>query len=232
MSTIYVLEHAEPETSGLVGDVLRENGVDLERILADRGERIPESMDGHAGLLVMGGPMGVYESDRHPHLLEEIRLIRQAVETSKPVLGICLGSQLVAAAIGAAVRPHRKEVGWHDVTLTEAATHDPLWKGIDSPIEVLHWHGDAFDLPPGARHLASSTLTPYQAFGFGEKVYGILFHMEMDEAMIQALADRFPDDLKKTGTTREAVVSRMGAALPTMRRVGRIVFERWTDLVR
>lgn len=232
MPRIYVLEHAEPETSGLIGDVLEERGVELDRILADRGDRVPVSMEGRAGLLVMGGPMGVYESDRHPHLLDEIRLIRQAVEASIPVLGVCLGSQLVAAALGADVRPHRKEVGWHAVTLTEAAASDPLWKGIDSPIEVMQWHGDAFDLPPGARHLASSAITPYQSFGFGENVYGILFHMEMDEAMIQALADRFPRDLAETGTTREAVLSRVGTALPEMRRVGRLVFERWAAYVR
>jgi len=229
---IYVLEHAEPETSGLIGDVLEERGVELDRILADRGERVPVSMEDRAGLLVMGGPMGVYESDRHPHLLDEIRLIRKAIEASKPVLGICLGSQLVAAALGADVRPRRKEVGWHEVTLTEAGIRDPLWKGIDSPIEVMHWHGDAFDLPPGARHLASSAVTPYQSFGFAENVYGILFHMEMDEAMIQALADRFPRDLAETGTTREAVLSRVGAALPEMRRVGRLVFQRWAAHVR
>ena len=232
LPTIYVLEHAEPETSGLIGDVLEARGVELERVLADRGERIPASMDGHAGLLVMGGPMGVYESDRHPHLLEEIRLVRQAVEAAKPVLGICLGSQLVAAGLGAAVRPHRKEVGWHEVKLTDEATRDPLWKEIDSPLEVLHWHGDAFDLPPNARHLASSALTPYQAFGFGENVYGILFHMEMDEGMIETLADRFPADLAKSGTTREALLSRMGTALPEMRRVGRVVFDRWAALLR
>jgi len=232
LSAIIVLEHAEPETSGLIGDVLLERGVELTRVLADRGQPIPVSMEDHAGLLVMGGPMGVYEADRYPHLREEIRLIRQAVEASKPVLGICLGSQLVAAALGADVRPHRKEIGWHEVTLTEEAARDSLWKEIDSPLDVLHWHGDAFDLPSGARHLASSALTRYQSFGFGENVYGILFHMEMDEGMIQALADRFPDDLTKTGTTKEALVSRIGTSLPEMRRVGRIVFERWAALLR
>jgi len=232
LPTIYVLEHAEPETSGLIGDVLEERDIELTRVLADRGQPIPSSMDDHAGLLVMGGPMGVYEADRHPHLREEIRLIRQAIEASKPVLGICLGSQLVASALGADVRRHRKEVGWHEVTLTEEAARDPLWKEIDSPLEALHWHGDAFDLPPGARHLASSAITKYQAFGFGENAYGILFHMEMDEGMIQALADRFPEDLAQTGTTREALLSRIGTALPEMRRVGRVVFERWAALLR
>ena len=215
----------------MIGEVLDDHGIEIERAFAYRSP-VPNSMDPYAALVVMGGPMAVYESGRYPHLEDEIRLIRHALAESKPVLGVCLGSQLLAAALGAVVEPARKELGWHSIALTEAAERDPLWKGIESPLEVFHWHGDAFGLPPGARHLASSSVTPHQAFAHATNAYGLLFHMEMDEAMIAALVDRFAQELAPLGMDQGMIFSKVGTSLPEMRRVGKIVFDRWVGLIR
>lgn len=101
--------------------------------------------------------MGVYEQDRYPFLSEEIRLIETALKQEKPLLGVCLGSQLLAAALGVKVtKGRKKEIGWHPVNLTDAATTDPLWGGVKSPFVAYHWHGDTFELPRAAVSLASS----------------------------------------------------------------------------
>jgi GMP synthase (glutamine-hydrolysing) len=125
-----------------------------------------------AGLIVMGGPMGVYEEARFPFLRRERNLIERALADRVPVLGICLGSQLLASALGAPVRKGlRKEIGWHPVYLEDAAGDDPLFRETPVEFDAFHWHGDVFDLPTGAVRLAHSSLTEYQAFRYGENAY-------------------------------------------------------------
>jgi GMP synthase (glutamine-hydrolysing) len=228
---VYVLQHAEPETPGLLADILGERGVAMETIRTYAGERVPATVEGRGGLVVMGGPMGVYEQDRYPHLTDEIRLIQDAVARGVPVVGVCLGSQLVAAALGAKVAPAHKEIGWHSLTLTEAALGDPLWSGIDRVIEVLHWHGDAFDLPPGAVSLAASRHTACQAFAYGRKTYGFLFHMEMSEPMVGAMVAAFRDELAAAGETAAQILARAPDGVRGMRSFAGIVFRRWADLL-
>ncbi|HEU5310226.1 MAG TPA: type 1 glutamine amidotransferase, partial [Candidatus Eisenbacteria bacterium] len=157
--SVLVLQHVAPETPGLIADVLRARGVSIEMVHTHAGEPVPESIAGQLGLVVMGGPMGVYEQAEHPHLAQEIRLIQTAIEGGLPILGVCLGSQLLAASLGARVAPGTKEIGWLPVELTEDAARDPLWQGIQSPFTPFHWHGDEFELPAGARPLACSKAT-------------------------------------------------------------------------
>jgi GMP synthase (glutamine-hydrolysing) len=145
-----------------------------------------EALPGHdevAGALVMGGPMNVDETDRHPGLAATRHWLAEAVRRGMPVLGICLGAQLLARALGAAVVPGgRKEVGFHDVVVDDPA--DPLLGGLAPGARVLHWHGDVFELPAGATHLASSALTVHQAFRLGS-AWGVLFHPEADLALVE-----------------------------------------------
>lgn len=215
----------------MLADILSERGIAMETTRIYAGDRVPATVDGRGGLVVMGGPMGVYEQDRYPHLTDEIRLIQDAIARGVPVIGICLGSQLVAAALGAKVAPAHKEIGWHSVTLTEAALGDPLWSGIDRVIEVFHWHGDAFDLPPGAVSLAASRHTPCQAFAYGRKTYGFLFHMEMSESMVRAMVAAFGDELPAVGETAAHVLARAADGVRGMRNAAGIVFRRWADLL-
>src|SRR5262249_25507763 len=154
-----------------------EAGARAEHVRADLGQPIPRSIGEAAGLIVMGGPMGVYEQDRYPYLTDEIRLIEDALGVGKPILGICLGSELLAAALGAEVRrATSKEIGWHRVSLTDSALEDKLLSGIDSSFMAYHWHGDEFELPVGAVALIRSDATANQAFRYGDRAYGFLFH--------------------------------------------------------
>lgn len=144
----------------------------------------------------MGGPMGVYEEDRYPWLRQEDALLKVAIRRDMPTLGICLGSQLLAKAAGAEVKPGgRKEIGWYDLTSSASASQDPLWQAFPQTFEAFEWHGDVFSLPPGAVSLASSAFYPHQAFRVGRRVYALLFHLEVTAEMIQTWLKTFADEL-------------------------------------
>ena len=133
------------------------------------------------GLVVMGGPMGVYETDKYPFLAHECRLIAELIRRERPVLGVCLGAQLLARALGARVFPgHGPEIGFGSVELTKEGKEDPLFGPSGPSFPVFHWHGDTFELPEGATLLASSTQYPHQAFRFGDYAYALQFHIEPD----------------------------------------------------
>jgi GMP synthase-like glutamine amidotransferase len=156
------------------------------------GDRCPQTLDGYDGLLVMGGPMSVDDDDVHPWLACERALIGFALASDLPTLGICLGSQLIAAAAGARVAPGPVgEIGWHRIQPTPAAAHDPLFHDSDTPFAALEWHRDAFPLPTGAVALATSANYPVQAFRMKRRVYGLLFHLEVDLGMVDAWCDAF-----------------------------------------
>jgi GMP synthase (glutamine-hydrolysing) len=131
--------------------------------------------------------MGVYDADQYPHLTREKAIIQRAVKNNLPVLGICLGAQLIADALGAKVYPSGiKEIGWYDLVPTQAAKKNPLFHALKASEKVFQWHGDTFDLPQEAVHLASSPLCTNQAFRYGRTVYGLQFHLEVDSAMIDS----------------------------------------------
>ena len=141
------------------------------------GDSLPPH-DEVAGAVFMGGPMNVDEVDRYPGLLAERDWLAAAIEADLPILGVCLGSQLIARALGAEIRPGAaQEIGWAPVTVHDA--DDPILAGLAPESPVLHWHGDVFDLPPGATHLASSGQTEIQGFRV-RNAWGLLFHAEAD----------------------------------------------------
>ena len=136
-------------------------------------------------LIILGGPMNIYEEDEFPWLANEKRFIREAIATGKPVLGICLGAQLIADALGAKVlRNSHKEIGWFPLHLTDVALTLPLFEGLPERFTAFHWHGDTFDLPQDATHLATSAACNHQAFLYGECVLGLQFHLECNHAAI------------------------------------------------
>lgn len=178
--TILALRHEPFEHLGYFADVLREYSIPFE--YRDLGDEL--GLVGRSGLIVMGGPQSA--NDVLPALTAELHLITQAIQTGIPVLGICLGSQLIAKALGARVyRNPRKEIGWFPIHFTEAARQDPLFSGIPSPATFFHWHGETFDLPAGAEWLAYSDRCKHQAFRYPGNIYGIQFHPEITPAMVE-----------------------------------------------
>src|SRR5438309_1710450 len=160
--SILVLRHEPFEGLGLFAQNLEAKGVPFS--YHDLNEPMPTK--DYSGLIVLGGPMSV--NDAIPGLLDELRLIENAVRRGTPLLGICLGSQLIAKALGARVyRNHELEIGWEPVHLTDSGRADPLFAGFESPTTFFHWHGDTFDLPNGAEWLAWSNKTRHQAYRFG-----------------------------------------------------------------
>jgi GMP synthase (glutamine-hydrolysing) len=205
---VRVLQHVAPEGPGRIAAALEARGIAREVTRIDLGEGVPKSLDGAAALVVMGGPMGVYEADRYPHLREERRLIERALRDGIPLLGVCLGSQLLAATLGARVYPGtQKEIGWFPVGLKKDAIADPLFASAPGSFWALHWHGDVFDLPADTVSLARSDLTEHQAFRFEKNAYGILFHVEANVDHVQAMAGAFTDDLARDGIDGAALVA-------------------------
>ena len=183
-----VLRHVQAEGLGLLANVLRELGIHHRYLDLPRGEPPPRDLRGVGGLIVLGGPMAIYEAERHPFLATESALVERALTAGRPVLGICLGAQLIASVLGARVYAgERREVGWAGVTLTADGQDDPLFAGVGSPIMVFHLHGDTYELPPDAHNLASSALYEQQAFRWGDLVYGFQFHLEFTETIVGRL---------------------------------------------
>ena len=236
MTDVIAVQHVHCETLGTIGDALAGSGLRPRHVRVFEGEPVPLEMEGAAGLVVMGGPMGVYEQESYPHLRDEMRLIESALKDERPVLGVCLGSQLLAAALGARVYPGpRKEIGWYEVTLAEAAAGDPVWSGVHAEnggrFTALHWHGDQFELPRGAVRLASSALTENQAFAHGPGAYGILFHMELDAPTVAEWTEVFADELRGAQLDGGEIRAAAGTHLPGLRGIGHSVFTRWAGLV-
>lgn len=175
--------------------------------------------------------MGVGDAGHLAHLRDEMRSIQLAVEAGRAVLGICLGSQLLAATLGASVRPGaRKEIGWYPVTLTDVAGDDALFRGMPATFTAFHWHSDVFSLPDGAVSLASSEATVCQAFRWRKNVYGLLFHPQVDRTGVGQMVNAFADEVQEAGVDARGLIDPPPAHFGALRRIGDVVFGRWADL--
>ena len=179
---VLAFRHVGFEGAGRIASVLAERNIQLDYAdLYVPGTPVPD-VAGYAALIFLGGPMSA--NDDLPFLRREIELLAQATAADRPVLGICLGAQLLARSLGARVyRNPVKEIGWFDLHFTPAAARDALFAGLQTST-VFQWHGETFDLPPGAEWLASSVRCRHQAFRFGTRQYALQFHLEVTPAMI------------------------------------------------
>jgi len=225
-----VLRHNQVEGPGLLANVLREFGVQHRFLDLSRNEPPPRDLRAIGGLIVLGGAMAAYEADRHPFLKTEAGLIERMITAGRPVLGICLGAQLIAQVLGARVfAGERREVGWAPVTLTEDGQKDPLFAGSDKTLTVFHLHGDTYELPPDARNLARSSLYEQQAFCFVDLVYGLQFHLEFTEAIIGRLVTE-PESrryISEAGVDPQALVSESPAHVRALAGVAQRVFTEY-----
>ncbi len=234
MAKIYVLQHHPVENLGNIADALEAAALAWQYVRVNDGQPVPATMKGAGGLIVMGGPMGVYQTDRHPWLRDEMRLIEDAVKSNLPVLGVCLGAQILAAALGAKVarNPSGKEIGWHPIRLCDSAREDRLMRDLPATMTPFHWHGDIFDLPPGAVSIASSDKTPCQAFRHGDKAYGFQFHFEVTRESVAAMANAFAKELVRENIPADAMIAQAADHIPPLEKISDTVFSRWASPIQ
>ena len=206
--SVLILKNVLTEGSGTIEDFLRAQGTPY-RVIELEKVAIPDA-EGFDTLVMMGGPMSVNEEEAYPYIKKEMELVREFIAGGKRVFGICLGAQIMAKALGAKVYVGPEtEIGWYDIELTEDGIRDPLMRKLAvhprvgdfwKRFRVFHWHGETFDIPPGAARLAKSALYPNQAFRYGNDAYAFQFHIEVKKEMIyewlkDAAVDR--DELRK-----------------------------------
>lgn len=200
-----IIQHARNEGPGLLLDVLKAHDWKYQINLMDQtGARLPDSITGYDAFIIMGGSMGAYEEHRYPYLIKVQELIRQAREKQIQTLGICLGAQLIARALGAYVGQNPvKEIGWYPLELTEAGQASPLFKGLPVEQTVFHWHGDTFAVPRGASLLARGKTCHNQAFEIDDSIWALQFHPEVTPRIIsdwtRVWSDELTDFRGKTG---------------------------------
>jgi len=192
---VHHLRHVEFEGLGSIEPWLLARGHKLSTTCEFRNEPLP-TVDDLDVLIVMGGPMGVNDEAAIPWIKAEKQLIRDSITAGKKVLGVCLGAQLIASALGARVyRNAEREIGWMEILRTPEAAAHPLGSALPERYEVFHWHGDTFDLPPGAVHLAESDGCKHQAFALGTNVLAFQFHIEMTPEWAAKLIDGCRNEL-------------------------------------
>ena len=228
MKKLLVFQHVPHELLGTLNPMLKKAGFRIRYVNFGRHPDAQPCLDGYDGLVVLGGPMSVNDDDRLPHLVTEMKLIEAALSRNLPVMGICLGAQLIAKTLGAAVYPNQeKEIGWYDVSPTDHAQSDPLLGVFSATEKIFQWHGETFDIPKSTSHLAFSSLCANQAFRYGANVYGFQFHLEVTPEMI---ADWLTQDAN-CGDLREVTQEiDPGANAVRMQELAAQVFGGWCRL--
>lgn len=229
MARALVIRHVAHEGLGVMKRPLERDCV-VEYIDVFKGASVPSRIDGYDALVVLGGPMGVYEDDIYPFIKAEVKLTEEALKKRVPTLGICLGSQILAKAAGARVyKGGKKEIGWYDVTLTEDADGDWLFLGFPERFRAFHWHGDTFDVPKGSLLLASSEMFPNQVIKPGPAAYGIQFHLEVTEQMIREWVALNQEELKPLEGTIDpkAILDETPKRIEGLNRLGNALASRF-----
>lgn len=226
---VLVVQHMPHEGPYAIGAALEAAGLAVRVCRTWAGDPVPESPAGLAALVVMGGPMAAYdESLGFPTRAAELSLLRAALDAEVPVLGVCLGAQLLAVAAGGRARPgDGQQIGWEEVRTTPAAPAASLFAQLPARLRVLHWHGDTMDLPAGATLLASCDRYPAQAFRIGGSAWGLQFHLEADKAAVDAFAAAFPDEAATAPDLQESAAAELTVLAPHRDDV----FERFATLV-
>ncbi|MBF0460212.1 MAG: type 1 glutamine amidotransferase [Magnetococcales bacterium] len=196
---IHALLHVPFEGLAHIGTWARQHGHAVSSTRFFQCDRLP-ALDQVDFLIIMGGPMSIHDEDFFPWLIEEKQWIAQAIQAGKPVLGICLGAQLIASVLGAKVYRNRcKEIGWFPVRKMPLVSETPLTDWLPTALETFHWHGETFDLPAGAVHLAASAACHNQAFLYDQRVMGLQFHLETTPESASLLLTHCADDLQPGG---------------------------------
>ncbi|MFL5627388.1 MAG: type 1 glutamine amidotransferase [Ktedonobacteraceae bacterium] len=231
MKQVLAIQNYWDDTPGYLGEILQEHDIACEIIKA---EETPLPDPGrYNAIFALGGPQ--HANDPYPYLEQEKALLRQVVEQDIPYLGICLGAQLLASAMGAPVtRHHTTEIGFFEVQLTDEGKSDPLFAGLPGYQQVIHWHEDTFAIPPGALHLVTSPDTPNQAFRIGKRAYGLQYHIEVTPQMLDTWFGH-PDYKKEimrvsSPDVLTAIAQDIPKRYPLYRKHTRILFENFLKI--
>jgi GMP synthase (glutamine-hydrolysing) len=225
---ILSIQNISCETLGTLEDFLESDGYVLDKVLAPE-DPIPQSAIEFSAIILLGGPRSVYEGI--PYLTKEQFLIRDAYRKNIPVLGVCLGSQLIAGALGGTVfRGAKKEIGWYDVKVTDKGL-DNLFKGLEKKeLGVFQWHGDTYTLPQNAVVLAYSDLYP-QAFKIGS-AYGLQFHLEVTTDMIKVWTEEYREEIKREGIELEKIIARNSVQIEELNKKCGLVWSNFSEIIK
>jgi GMP synthase (glutamine-hydrolysing) len=226
MKHAIAIRHVAFEDAGTLEPVLKERGIGLTYLEAGVDDLSP-AKDTDL-LVVLGGPIGIYEIDRYPFIKNELATIEAALKKGIPIIGICLGCQALAAVLAARVYPGKqKELGWEQMSLTKEGKASPL--GAIDGVRVLNWHGDTFDLPTGATRLASSEITPNQAFTYGPKVLALQFHVELPQRDMERWLIGHTLELATSKVDLGKMRADTARYAPAVNEASRKLFNTWLD---
>lgn len=236
MPRILVFQHVAAEPLGTLDPLIRRRGHRIRFVNFEREPDAQPSVDRYRGLVVLGGPMNVEERAKRPHLMTELRAIERMLELGRPVLGICLGAQLLAHVLGAPVRRiDRPEIGWYPLTTTDAGRLDPVLAPLGATAPVFQWHGRHFEVPATAVHLARTDSCEQQAFRYGDNAYGFQFHLEMDQPLIERwlATPAYRAELAASGLPHDdaAIRALTQTHIAPMQAQAEAVFNNFLDLV-
>jgi GMP synthase-like glutamine amidotransferase len=233
MPNCLVVQHVVPESAFAIEAALLAAGVTVDTRRVFDGDDIPADVAGFDAVVMMGGPMSVNSTEGFPSRDAEVALLVDALRVGLPILGVCLGAQLLAAAAGGTVAPsaYGPEIGWAPIHLAPACQDDQLLTGLPSTLTVLHWHGESFEVPPDAQPLISSDTYPNQAFRIGDVAWGVQFHLEVTAEAVEGFVDAFVSDTAAVPGGAEAIRAATPAALDALAKIRDLVCTRFAGLV-
>ena len=231
---ILVIQHVPYEPLGTLDPLLKRAGFRIRYVNFGRNHDHRPDLDGYSAVVVLGGPMNADDHSNYPHLQTELDLIREALDRDIFVLGICLGAQLLARALGGTVHPGTgREIGWHQVFVNEHGLVDPVLSSFGQQNQVFQWHDDKIELPSQAVCLAESEICPVQAFRYGDTAYGFQFHLEADAALIERWL-RTPDHqgvFDEGAANADEIRALIPASVGGLMQLSDLTFGRWVALV-
>tara|TARA_B100001750_G_scaffold184368_1_gene153234 strand:- start:1908 stop:2597 length:690 start_codon:yes stop_codon:yes gene_type:complete len=224
---ILIIQHIDIETPGIILNFMKEKRISFD---CRKVENDNTNLLDYDGLIIMGGPMSVNDKDHYSFIDKEIELVKHYLMIHKPILGICLGSQIIASALNSSIyRNSKQELGWHNISLTQ--NDNTIFENLENNFLAFHWHGDIFDLPNNSIKLASSQISNIQAFVFQKNCYGLLFHLEVTKEIVENIVDTFKSDLVSESIDKSIILSDLEKKIKMINDNGKIIFNRWLDLI-